>query len=298
MEIHLLTARGNFGTTGGQFCDLPCDQNSGHMEGIKRKAWTLSFHWHPLVFCGFSGLDTTASKFKHFFKKLKMLKIDQLCLAEKLYSLDSFFKWWLPFLEESRYWHETKARWLSKHHIFIGRKKLVKMSNHLKIVQFENWPPPVRTKTKKHFHVSLGFHGRILHSFLGWCKIRANATLTLSPPWEERATLCNTTQHFFICNFPNHSSFQNNYKKGITKMKPSIASMYSFLSNRSPKESMISKYRPYNWRVISQKTWKKLFKSRPVFKFKLLDESGYHRAALAILRFSWFGFMRISFTDF
>ena len=35
MEIHLLSARGNSCTTGGQFCELPCDQTSSH-EGITR----------------------------------------------------------------------------------------------------------------------------------------------------------------------------------------------------------------------------------------------------------------------
>ena len=39
--------------------------------GIKWKIWTLSFHWYPLVSCGFSGLDTTASQSQAFFRKVE-----------------------------------------------------------------------------------------------------------------------------------------------------------------------------------------------------------------------------------
>ena len=39
--------------------------------GIKWKIWTLSFHWYPLVSCGFSGLDTTASQSQGFFPKVE-----------------------------------------------------------------------------------------------------------------------------------------------------------------------------------------------------------------------------------
>ena len=39
--------------------------------GIKWKIWTLSFHWYPLVSCGFSGLDTTASQSQAFFPKVE-----------------------------------------------------------------------------------------------------------------------------------------------------------------------------------------------------------------------------------
>ena len=58
--------------------------------GIKWKIWTLSFHWYPLVFCGLSGLTTTVSQSYQFFKKLKLLKIDQFCSAAELNFLTVF----------------------------------------------------------------------------------------------------------------------------------------------------------------------------------------------------------------
>ena len=87
MEIHLLSARGNFCTTGGQFGELPCDQTSGHTGyhsvSNERYGHYLSTNT-PKFSVGQVVWILPPLKVKHFFKKLKMLKIDQLCLAEKL----------------------------------------------------------------------------------------------------------------------------------------------------------------------------------------------------------------------
>ena len=97
---------------------------------IKWKVWTLSFNWYPLVFCGLSDLDTTATQSQAFFSKSwKCWKLTNFAQRRNSTFRTLFFKW-LPFLEKSGYWHETKARWSSKHQIFMGRKKLVDLSNH------------------------------------------------------------------------------------------------------------------------------------------------------------------------
>ena len=46
----------------------------------------LSFLWLKVIWI------LQPLKVKHFFKKLKMLKIDQLCSAEKLNFSDTFFQ--------------------------------------------------------------------------------------------------------------------------------------------------------------------------------------------------------------
>ena len=94
MEIHLLSARGNFCTTGGQFCELPCDQTSGHTGyyGVSNERYGHYLSTDtPQFSVGFVVCILEPSKVKHFFKKLKMLKIDQLCSAEKLNFSNTFF---------------------------------------------------------------------------------------------------------------------------------------------------------------------------------------------------------------
>ena len=46
------------------------------------------------------------------------------------------------------------------------------------IFKFENWPPPVGTKTQMHFHVSLGFLGNTLEwsRVNGLCMFNQNSS--------------------------------------------------------------------------------------------------------------------------
>ena len=69
------------------------------------------------------------SKSSIFSKSRKCWKLTNFAQWRNSTFRKLFFKW-LPFLEKSGYWHETKARWSSKHQIFMGRKKLVDLSNH------------------------------------------------------------------------------------------------------------------------------------------------------------------------
>ena len=98
--------------------------------GIKWKVWTLSFNWYPLAFCGSSGLDTTATQSQAFFQKVENAENWPTLLSGETQLFGHFFFKWLPFLDTYGYWHETKARWSSKHQIFMGRKKLVDFLNH------------------------------------------------------------------------------------------------------------------------------------------------------------------------
>ena len=95
MEIHLLSARVNICTTGGQFCELPCDQTSGHTGYYKvsneRYGHYLSTD-NPMFPVGSVVWILQPLKVKHFFQKLKMLKIDQLCSVEKLNFSETFFQ--------------------------------------------------------------------------------------------------------------------------------------------------------------------------------------------------------------
>ena len=69
------------------------------------------------------------SKSSIFSKSWKCWKLTNFAQWRNSTFRKLFFKW-LPFLEKSGYWHETKARWSSKHQIFMGRKKLVDLWNH------------------------------------------------------------------------------------------------------------------------------------------------------------------------
>ena len=59
--------------------------------GIKWKVWTLSFHWCPLVFCGLSGLDTTASQSQAFFQKVENAENWPTLLSRETQLFEHFF---------------------------------------------------------------------------------------------------------------------------------------------------------------------------------------------------------------
>ena len=100
--------------------------------GIKRKIWTLPFHWYPLVSCGFSGLDTTASQCQAFFPKVESAENWPTLLSGETQLFGNFFQmaaipreiWILT-------WNQSQMK--LKHQIFMERKKLVDLSNQVSL---------------------------------------------------------------------------------------------------------------------------------------------------------------------
>ena len=75
----------------------------------------LSYLWEVI---GYYSL----SKSSIFFSK----RCDQLCSSGETQLFRHFFSnGYAPFLDKLRYWHETKAKWSSKHQIFMGRSLMI-----------------------------------------------------------------------------------------------------------------------------------------------------------------------------
>ena len=109
---------------------LPNRWSHRALRSVRWKIFTFSFADTLLVFCGLSWFGyCSLSKSGIFSKSRKWWKLTNFTQWRNSTFRKLFFKW-LPFLEKSGYWHETKARWSSKHQIFMGRKKLVDLSNH------------------------------------------------------------------------------------------------------------------------------------------------------------------------